>query len=41
MSDGGQCQFDDLYLLRWLRGKIIISKLLLFSNADQFRFGFY
>jgi hypothetical protein len=32
MSDGGQRQFDDFYLLRWLKGKNIILKLLLFFN---------
>jgi len=35
MSEGGQRQFDDVYLLRWLRGKDIILKLLIFSTTDN------
>jgi len=35
MSDGGQRQFDDLYLLRWLKGKNIIFKAATFFNYQQ------
>jgi hypothetical protein len=39
MSDCGQTQYDDLFLLRWLRGKNINFNLSIFWVAYQFDFG--